>query len=40
MLEFMTQIEILKKKIQEAQKPSSWVVPLDCRQQQVSAFTI
>ena len=39
MLEFMTQIEILKKKIQE-QKPSSWVVPLDCRQQQVSAFTI
>lgn len=39
MLEFMTQIEILKKRFRR-QKPSSWVVPLDCRQQQVSAFTI
>lgn len=39
MLNIMTQIEILKK-IFRRQKPSSWVVPLECRQQQVSAFII
>ena len=39
MLEIMTQIEILKK-IFKRQKPSLWVVPLDYRQRQVSAFTI
>lgn len=39
MLNIMTQIEILKK-IFRRQKPSSWVVPQDYRQRQVSAFTI
>lgn len=39
MLNIMTQIEILKK-IFRRQKPSSWVAPLECRQQQVSASII
>lgn len=39
MLDIMTQIEILKKTFRR-QKPSSWVVPLDYRQRQVSASII
>ena len=39
MQEIMTQIEILKK-IFKRQKPSSWVVPQDYRQRQVSASII
>ena len=40
MLDIMTQIEILKKKIFRRQKQSSWVAPLECRRRQVSAFII
>lgn len=39
MLDAMTQIEILKKRFMR-QKPSSWVAPPECRQQQVSTSII
>lgn len=39
MLDTMILIEILKKKFRR-QKPSSWVAPLECRQQLVSASII